>query len=445
MWHLLKNKISEFFKGLKALLPSILLLPVAPLFMWGPVTHLYLNKRALDRVTPDDTEDERVKEMLSDEKLRNTFINAGDAVDLIKANNLRNRERFFEYAHNTIPNYFTGDPVMGRYLLEEVGKLPDSEEKKVRFAWSLGWLAHQVSDGFAHKIPHAGCEGWVNSRRVLAGYFSPEREDESVSVAHARIQLYTADHWLAELLVDTLALAREREFLDSFKIDFSIPTNGEIFNASSRILNEFERELGPGYVYFKPIDDSRLRDIVDYYELLTHSIISVYRAILRNYTLAEFESMLDASPRMSRLNELLDNSTRAIEYMLKNPDNPWDPARWLPDGSNKFDYSVYDYERIWRPGKYKFGRKSGLLGAIYYNRLTDKFISWARDVSVTTDLWPLVRFMMSVMYNRGKSQWPIASVFIRVLVNNKPASVQDTMDRVAKICRLVKYEETVPD
>ena len=438
----LKIRITDWWKYIRTILPSILLLPIAPLLGWGPVTHLYLNKRALDKVSTDDTEDEGVREILANDKLRDIFVNAGNSVDLIKANNLRNRERFYEYAHNTIPNYFTGDPVMGRYLVQEV---INSCDDPVRRAWAYGWLAHQVCDGFAHKIPHAGCEGWVNSRRVLAGYYRPEKEDESVSIAHSRIQLYMADHWLVEMLSDCLCYARERDFIDSLRIDLNVPTDGEVLAASRRILKDFERQLGPGYVYFEPLSDEKLKDIEDYYHLIILCSLDVYSAILRSYSDSEFEKYIEASPRMSRLNALLENSVDAIAAMLKHPSRPWEPRRWLSGGSNEFKYSVYEYERVWRPGRYRFGRKTGLLGAIYYNRFTDALISKIRDIAVDRDLWPLLRMGMVLLYGKGKSQWPISSAFIRTLINEKPHSVQDTMARVAGRCGLTRYSEIIPD
>jgi len=420
----------------------MLLLPIAPLLGWGPITHLYLGKRALERVKPDDAPDEGVREVFGDEKLGEVFINAGNSVDLIKANNLRNRERYYEYAHNTVPNYFTGDPVMGRYLLQEVEKRGDDPARR---AWALGWLGHQVSDGFAHKIPHAGCEGWVNSRRVLAGCYSPEREDESVSVAHARINLNMADHWLAEMLADCLCFAREREFIESFPIDLSVPTDGEILAASTRILKEFERQLGPGFVYFEPLRDEKLIAISDYFHLFVLCSLDMYRAILRSYPGGAFEEYISASPRMSRLDELLEGSVDAIARMLRNPENPWEPRRWLPGGSNEFKHSVYEYERVWRPGRYKFGRKEGLVGALYYNRHTDRLIAWARDMAARYDTWPLMRLGIATVYNRGKSQWPIASSFIRTMISQRPSSVQDTVARVVKHCGLKRYHEIIPE
>lgn len=416
-------------------------MPIAPLLGWGPATHIYLNKRAIERVDPSEC-DPGVCEVLENDELRTGFVNAGNSVDLIKANNLRNRERFYEYAHNTAPNYFTGDPAMGRYLVQEVRRSGDDPVKR---AWALGWLAHQVCDGFAHKIPHAGCEGWVNSRRVLAGYYRPEREEESVSIANARIQLYMADHWLAEMLTDCLCYSRERDYIDSLEIDLGVPTDGEVLKASKRILKEFERQLGPGYVYFEPLSDEKLRAIADYYHFLILCSLDVYRAILRSYPGDEFEKYIGASPRMSRLDELLDNSVDAIAHMLRHPERPWEPRKWLSGGSNRFEYSVYEYERVWRPGRYKFGRKAGLLGAIYYNKHTDRLITRARDFAAAHNMWPLIRLGMSTLYYRGRSQWPIASAFIRILVRERPRSVQDTMARVAAHCRLPRYHEVIPD
>jgi hypothetical protein len=434
--------IRDALRGIRAILPALLLFPIAPLLGWGPTTHIYLHKRALDKIKPEDTEDDRVRAVLEDDELRKIFINAGNSVDLIKANNLRNKERYFEYAHNTIPNYFTGAPVMGCNLLREVEKTGDDPARR---AWALGWLAHQVCDGFAHKIPHAGCEGWVNSRRVLGGYYRPEDEHESVSVAHARIQLYIADHWLVEMLVDCLCYIREQDFINDFELDLSVPTDGEVLKASTSILRDFERKLGPGYVYFEPLSDEKLRSIADFYHLLILGTIHVYRAILKAYSEDEFESYIAASPRMSRTDELLVNSTDAIVDMLKHPDRPWEPGQWLAGGSNDFKHSVYEYERIWRPGKYKFGRKSGLVGAIYYSRFVERMITLARDYAARKDIWPFIRLAMGTLYGSGRSQWPISSAFIRILIREKPTSVQATMKRVAARCGLESFDEIIPD
>jgi len=437
------NKIFlNFWNSFRPYLVPLLLAPVAPLLGWGPITHLYMNKRALDRIEPGSVGNPDVREIVTDPDLRNIFINAGNSVDLIKANNLRNRERFFEYAHNTVPNYFTGDPLMGRFLIEEVANNGNDPEKR---AWAYGWLAHQVCDGFAHKIPHSGCEGWVNSRRILGGYYSPEREDESVSVAHARIQLYMADHWLAEMLADCLCYSREREFIDSIPIELKVPDGNEVYDASLRILKNFEKQLGPGFIYFEPLTDEKLRSIIDFYELLIYSTIHVYRAILKSYPDRKLEDFISASPRLSRLDTLLDNSVEAISRMLMNPEKPWEPGRWLPDGSNRFEQSVYEYERIWRPGRYKFGRKTGLMGTLYYNRMTDRIIAWLRDFARTRNMWPLIRLGMGTVYNRGRTQWPIASTFIRTMINRRTGSVEETMGHVARHCRLKKYREIVPD
>jgi hypothetical protein len=254
-----------------------------------------------------------------------------------------------------------------------------------------------------------------------------------------------ADHWLAEMLADCLCYSREREYVDDFKIELGVPTCNEVERASTRILKEFERQLGPGFVYFEPLMDAKLRAISDYYRLIILCSLDIYRAILGAYPGEAFEAYIKASPRMSRLDELLVNSVEAIAHMLKHPENPWEPRRWLPGGSNKFEHSVYEYERIWRPGRYKFGRKEGLLGVVYYNRNTDRLISWAANVAERRNLWPLMRLGMATLYGRGCSQWPISGAFIRVLIGRKPADVRETMDIVARHCGLRKYREVVAD
>jgi hypothetical protein len=229
------------------------------------------------------------------------------------------------------------------------------------------------------------------------------------------------------------------------KIDLSVPTKKEVYKASVRILKEFERQLGPGFVYFEPLDDDKLRAIVDYYHFIILGSMHIYRAILKAYPMGEFEKYIDASPRMSRLNELLENSIDAIVSMLKHPDAPWEPRRWLPGGSNKFQHSVYEYERIWRPGRYKFGRKTGFLGAIYYNRITDWLITGLRDYASEHDIWPFIYCGMNILYGRGQSQWPVFGAFIKILIKKHPSSVQETMALAAHHCGLKPYEEIIPD
>jgi hypothetical protein len=254
-----------------------------------------------------------------------------------------------------------------------------------------------------------------------------------------------ADHWLAEMLADCLCYAREKDFIENLKIDLSVPTEGEVERASTRILRDFERQLGPGYVYFAPLPDSKLCSVSDYYKLIVLGSMDVYRAILRAYDSDGFEDYIRSSPRMSRLDELLEDSIEAVVGMLGNPESPWEPRRWLPGGSNSFQYSVYEYERIWRPGRYKFGRKEGLLGAVYYNSQTDRMISWASRYAESHDLWWVIRLGIAALYKRGKGQWPIAGAFIRTLISRKPSNVRDTMAQVARQCGLKKYQEIIPD
>jgi glycosyltransferase involved in cell wall biosynthesis len=254
-----------------------------------------------------------------------------------------------------------------------------------------------------------------------------------------------ADHLLAEMLADCLCYSREKEYVDGFKIDLSVPTDFEVERASIRILREFERRLGPGFVYFNPLLDSKLRAIVDYYKLIILCSLDMYRAVLKAYPDHGFGDYIAAGPRMSRLDALLENSVEAIAHVLRHPDNPWEPRRWLPGGSNKFEYSVYEYERIWRPGRYKFGRKEGLLGAIYYSTGADRLISWSAGYAEKHDLWPLIRLAMGMLYSRGRSQWPVSSAFIRTLIGRRPRSVQETVAMVAKSCGLEKYPEVVGD
>lgn len=88
-----------------------LLAPIAPFFGWGPITHIYLHKKAVDEL--DGNGPEGVLETDEDKDL---FVSAGNITDLIKANQLRFKERYYEYTHNTIPTKFEGHPIFGEWL-----------------------------------------------------------------------------------------------------------------------------------------------------------------------------------------------------------------------------------------------------------------------------------------------------------------------------------------
>ncbi len=443
-----KLEWSRFTCILGRCLIRCLLAPVALLLGWGPITHIYLGKRALDRVSPDSTNDDGVREVLESRELRTQFVDAGNSVDLIKAIDLRTGEKLFDYAHNNIPNYFTGDPSMGRFLLQEVRR---SGDDPIRRAWALGWLAHQVSDSFAHKIPFAGCEGWANSRRMLAGLYRPNVEGEPPEVTHARIQLFMADHLLAEMLVDCLCYMREREYIDEMEIDLDVPTNGEVIRASTRILKGFLLDLGTGVVYFEPLTEGKLLAIRDYCHLAILCLLDVYRAILNAYPGDDFEKYFSSSPRMDRLDEILENSIEAIAHVLRFPDNPWEPRRWLPGDSVNFEHSMYDYDGIWRPEMYNFVRKKestiGVAGGVggVGGGLVDKLVTFARDFANRHDTWPWIRLGMATVYGRGRGQWPMVSVFLRTLVNRHPENIQKTTELVANMRNMPWYEEVTPD
>lgn len=427
---------------MRRVLVACLLAPVSILMGWGPITHIYINKRALERIDPGEAGDDGVREILADSALREEFVNAGNSTDLIKAIDLRNGEKLFEYAHNNIPNYFTGDPSMGRYLLEEIRRSGDDPVKR---AWGYGWLAHQVSDGFAHKMPFAGCEGWANSRRIFAGHYRPVDEGEPVGVTNDRIRLYMADHLLAEMLIDCLCYLREREYLDSMNIDLSIPTSDEVMMASTRILKGFLMDLGTGIVYFEPLTESKLESISDYYHLLILCTFDMYRAVLDVYKGDEFEEYIGASNRMTGLDGLLEVSIDAVAYMFRHPENPWEARRWMPGESDNFGHSMYDYDGIWRPEMYNFVRKKGDRGPMPVKRAVDWFIRKSRDYAEGHDIWPLMRIGLGLMNGWGRNEWSVVSAFIRILIDRKPSSIQETTGLVTGRFRMQEYEEIVPD
>lgn len=202
---------------LRRLLVRVLLLPIMPCFMWGPVVHPYINKRALE------TAKERVKRgsnkpanQLLVETLarhRDVYIYAGNSADAISSNHVLNGVYIYDYSHNNIPDCANGSPVFGYRLVHraiENLKSAGSEGERMRrsreLALACGWLSHQLADWWPHyrsfgkdgkPTPDERVadevetfSGYADSHQILGSNFYPDVLAATKDVDHAIVELF---------------------------------------------------------------------------------------------------------------------------------------------------------------------------------------------------------------------------------------------------------------
>lgn len=205
--------VKEGWRRLKRLFVRGLLLPLLPLFWWGPVTHPYINYRALKRAEKEAAgNNPRVNRDLLARVAhhRDSFVFGGNSADAIAVRHILTRSAAYDYTHNFIPDSASGRPVFGYALIsewlagQERGRHPYREED---LAVACGWLAHQLADWYAHyaAVDAAGrllpdpCtppdgstvfSGYANSHRVFGTDFCPEILREYRLVDHALVEFF---------------------------------------------------------------------------------------------------------------------------------------------------------------------------------------------------------------------------------------------------------------
>lgn len=212
-----RERLQRFWRRAQNLLVRLLLLPFFPLFWWGPLTHPYINYRALRQAEREAALGNPAvnRELLGYlRRHRDVFIFAGNSADAIATLHILTGSSVYDYAHNFIPDNAAGNPIFGYALVEEWLKAqqrgkhlyPDEE-----LAVACGWLAHQLADWYAHYAPvdvhgqllpdpytppdeESIFPGYANSHRVLGADFHPE------ILAQYRL----VDHALSEFFHDLL-------------------------------------------------------------------------------------------------------------------------------------------------------------------------------------------------------------------------------------------------
>ncbi|MEW6105894.1 MAG: zinc dependent phospholipase C family protein [Bacillota bacterium] len=187
-----------------------LLGPILPAFMWGPFTHVHINRTALqkakelaagsgsndtagvadrtDGVSGVDTcvvagigaragggsgasagcsvgteashnagaiNKELLALLTSSPEVENAYILAANSADAISSYHTLNNFTAYDYTHNSIPDHAQGMPNFGYTLIDTWRRLPEtawhsSEDRLRDLAIACGWLSHQLADWYAH-------------------------------------------------------------------------------------------------------------------------------------------------------------------------------------------------------------------------------------------------------------------------------------------------------
>jgi len=193
------------------------LLPLLPALNWGPFTHPYINKRALekanDKVGKSSDHGINLDTLRLLNKHSTEFIWGGNSADAVSAYHLLNDGiAIYDYAHNYVPDNARGVPEFGYRLVNEWKQAAKGNRGYKRysepdFATACGWLAHQIADWYAHHaaldtdgelLPDASDDtdgvhtfsGYSNSHRILGTGFYPQVLRSQVIADHALIEFF---------------------------------------------------------------------------------------------------------------------------------------------------------------------------------------------------------------------------------------------------------------
>ncbi|MGI6102294.1 MAG: zinc dependent phospholipase C family protein [Bacillota bacterium] len=232
---------------LLSILTRILLLPIMPCFMWGPVTHPYIAYEAYRKVKENPRLASNPEIMTAIDHHKETYIYAANSPDAIATNHVLFNIIIYDYAHNNMPNEPKGNPMFGYRLvakaLERLKRAPRNDRSKYEkeLAFACGWLTHQVSDWIAHykevKRPIGpgltdNFYGYANSHQVLSPYFH-----EDILTAKREIE-----HALTETLHDAHIMFSDRTGLfgpGQVRVELPTEEKDNLISIVSETFGEF--------------------------------------------------------------------------------------------------------------------------------------------------------------------------------------------------------------
>ncbi len=209
---------------IRRLVLRILLAPVLPAFMWGPFTHVHINRTALKKAkslsgSGDTTIDRELVGLLtSSEAVERSYALAANSADVISSYHTLSSFTAYDYTHNSMPDNARGTPSFGYTLVDTWRRTPErawaSDGDRLRdLAIACGWLSHQLADWHAHYACIAGdgslCDppdAIADEVNTFSGYSDSHRvlgHDYPLPLLR-RYNL--ADHGLTEFLVDSMLI-----------------------------------------------------------------------------------------------------------------------------------------------------------------------------------------------------------------------------------------------
>lgn len=244
---------------LRRLILGVLLGPILPAFMWGPFTHVHINRIALKKAKHlsdggDATiNSELVNLLTSSEEVERSYTLAANSADAISSYHTLNNFAAYDYTHNSIPDNAQGIPNFGYTLVDTWRRTPEaawsSPEDRVRdFSIACGWLSHQLADWYAHYActnsdgnvcdpPDAIADevstfsGYSDSHRILGHDYLPPH-----------LKRYNlADHGLTEFLVDSLLILAPGGH--RFE-NISLPRLSSLKNGNTNIITLASEDFG---------------------------------------------------------------------------------------------------------------------------------------------------------------------------------------------------------
>lgn len=311
-----KESHIQMRRKVRSIVTFVLMLPIMPCFMWGPVTHPFIAFQAYEKAKKNRGKTVNQDIMDAIERNKDVYIYASNSPDAISTNHVLFNIVTYDYAHNNIPDAADGLPLFGyRLVATALERLRKARKRdRCKYEWELafacGWLTHQISDWVAHyrgvsRAIRPGekvtFNGYANSHQVLSPCFHHD-----ILVAKRE-----AEHALTEFFHDAYVMITDTTDMfvpGRFRVE--LPTH-EDDNLIS-IVSETFRDLG-----YSKIPAKHLNKLKEDFEVVIKGM-QVGIRFLKNIQ-PEFEGMVTefAENNQGFIDESVD---RVIQLVLSPSD-----------------------------------------------------------------------------------------------------------------------------
>jgi len=235
------------WRRLRSIVTFMLMLPIMPCFMWGPVTHPFIAFQAYEKAKKSRGNAANQDIMDAIGRNKDVYIYASNSPDAISTNHVLFNIVTYDYAHNNIPDATDGSPLFGyRLVAAALERLRKARKRdRCKYEWELafacGWLTHQVSDWVAHymdvrRATRPGEEvvfnGYANSHQVLSPYFHHDILRAKREAEHALTEFFHDAHVMLTDTSDMFAPGRVKVELPIHEDDNLISLVSETFRDS---------------------------------------------------------------------------------------------------------------------------------------------------------------------------------------------------------------------